>query len=93
MDVHFAIDGSEQMGESMFEQVITYVKNIGHKFIVSEHGSHLSVSVYGNNPTLAFDFERGSTQEDFQSAMNGVGYIGNVSSYRLKICVYPGQHS
>ena len=80
MDVHFAIDGSEQMGETMFEQVIMYVKNIGHKFIVSEHGSHISVSVFGNNAKLSFNFEQGSTQEDFQSAMNGVAYIGETSS-------------
>ena len=58
IDVHFALDGSANVGDENFEMMKNFVKGIGGKFILSETGSHMSASVFGKDTQMSFDMSK-----------------------------------
>lgn len=76
LDIHFALDSSANVGEENFEMMKNFIKAVGYKFIISEKGSHISASVFGDEATLVFNMSKATSQDDFITEADTIPYLG-----------------
>ena len=70
VDIHFALDASDNVGEENFAMLQNFVKAVGYKFIISETGSHMSASVFAKDAQLIFNLSKATLQETFLDQVN-----------------------
>lgn len=57
-----------------------FVKAVGYKFVISETGSHISASVFGEDATIVFSLDQATSQDDFVNVAGGLEYFGDEES-------------
>ena len=75
VDIHFAIDSSVNVGSDNFDMIRNFVKAVGYKFIISDSGSHMSASVFGDDATLVFDMAKVTSQDSFLTEAESIPYL------------------
>ena len=79
LDIHFALDASANVGQEKFEVMKNFVQAVGYKFIISETGSHMSASVFGDEAGLMFTMASATQQEDFLTKVDEIQYVGGLT--------------
>lgn len=81
-DVGFVVDGSdivEEQGSGNFRKLLEFVKEVQRALPISVNGIHLGVVTYGDEAEANMDFNINFSQENFESAIDGINYPGGVT--------------
>ncbi|EDO40686.1 predicted protein [Nematostella vectensis] len=77
-DIAFLIDGSTIWydGQQNFNRILDFVKALAKSFVVSESRSHISVTVYTDNPRIHFTLTQHYDISTIETAINSITYTG-----------------
>lgn len=68
------------MSDEDFDYMKNFVKAVGYKFVISDTGSHMSASVFGEDATVVFSLDKATSQDDFIQVASDLPYLGDEES-------------
>ncbi len=76
LDLGFILDGSDSIGETNFQKIKDFVKDLTDHFEVSQGYTRVSVMSYASSSTIHFSFsQQFATRQDLHSAVDGISYV------------------
>lgn len=79
IELGFVVDGSSSVhyyGESNFQMMKDFTKNLTRSFDVSSGATRVGVIVYSTNSTVAFTLDKHSSDQDVEEAIDTIAYPG-----------------